>query len=193
MKSLAIIRNEHRSLGAVLFCLKHLVSEINQGKHPDFRVFHGLLMYIDRFLDRYHHPKESNYLFPAVLESNPELAPVIEELGRQHREGEQLFIRVLKALSAFEYCGPTQFSEFQQAVIDYTTFEYEHAHKEETEVLPVAEKSLSMETWGKIDAAFLDHQDPLFGDKPSGEFNKLYKEIVSIVPAPLGLGDAWES
>jgi len=192
MKSLAVIRNEHRSLGAALFCLKKLVEQVENGKHPDFKVFHGLLLYIDRFLDRYHHPKENEYLFPAVLKRNPDLAPTIEELGRQHHQGEKLFIEVLKSLSAFECNGQTEFQNFKQTVEEYASFEYEHAHKEEKEILPVAEKTLSEQDWSKIDAAFLDHQDPMFGDKPTAEFSELYRQIVSIVPAPLGLGEAWK-
>ncbi|MGI9319568.1 MAG: hemerythrin domain-containing protein [bacterium] len=192
MKSLTIIKNEHRSLGAVLYCLKQLVSAVDGGKQPDFRVFHGLLMYIDRFLDRYHHPKENKYLFPAVLNRNPDLAATIELLGKQHREGEQMFIKVLKALSAYEYHGQPAFEEFKQAVSEYTTFEFEHAQKEESEILPVAESTLSKEDWQLIDAAFLDHHDPMFGDKPTAEFSALHRQIVSIIPAPLGLGSAWE-
>lgn len=192
MKSLAVIRNEHRSLGAALFCLKKLVEQVENGKHPDFKVFHGLLLYIDRFLDRYHHPKENEYLFPAVLKRNPDLAPTIEELGRQHQQGEKLFVKVLKSLSAFECTGQTEFQNFKQTVEEYASFEYEHAHKEEKEILPVAEKTLSEQDWSEIDAAFLDHQDPMFGDKPTAEFSELYRQIVSIVPAPLGLGEAWK-
>ena len=75
---------------------------------------------------------------------------------------------------------------------EYAAFEYEHAHKEEKEILPVAEKTLSEQDWSRIDAAFLDHQDPMFGDKPTEEFSELYRQIVSIIPAPLGLGEAWK-
>ena len=187
-----MIKNEHRSLGAVLYCLKQLVEQVEKGKHPDFKVFHGLLLYIDRFLDRYHHPKENEYLFPAVLKRNPELASVLEELGKQHHQGEKLFVKVLKSLSAYECNGQPEFQAFKEAVDEYTSFEYDHAHKEEAEVLPIAEQTLSARDWSEIDAAFLDHQDPLFGDKPTAEFSALYRQIVSIVPAPLGLGDAWK-
>ena len=42
MRSLTIIRNEHKNLGAVLYSLDRLVDEIEQGRQPDFAVFHGL-------------------------------------------------------------------------------------------------------------------------------------------------------
>ena len=79
MRAITIIKSEHQNLGAVLYSLEHLIDEIEDGKHADFAVFHGLFTYIDRFLDRYHHPKENDYLFPRLLAR----APDTEELERR--------------------------------------------------------------------------------------------------------------
>ena len=84
MRALTIIKSEHQNLAAVLYSMEHLIGEIDNGKHPDFAVFHGLFTYIDRFLDEYHHPKENRYLFPAVLARAPDTTDQIQELGRQH-------------------------------------------------------------------------------------------------------------
>ena len=51
--------------------IKAMKKEIDDGKHPDFGIFHGLFTYIDRFLDRFHHPKENHYLFPKLLARAP--------------------------------------------------------------------------------------------------------------------------
>ena len=56
--------------------------------------------------------------------------------------------------------------------------------------MPLATAHLSDEDWSAIDAAFEDHEDPLFGDKPSSEFRKLLKSLIRQVPAPYGLGSA---
>ncbi len=192
MQSLEIIRHEHRNLGAVLYTLDQLVDQIESGKVPRFEVFHGLLTYLDRFLDRYHHPKEDQYLFPALRHRAPELDAVIGELEQQHHEGERLFIDVLKALSAYEFAGATEFAAFRDAVYRYTRFERDHALREEREVMPVAEEKLNAEDWAPIDAAFLDNRDPMFGSAPSALFAKLHSDIVSLVPAPVGLGAQWK-
>ena len=80
MKTIEIIQSEHQNLRAVLYSLEQLLALIDQGKQPHFSAFHGLLTYIDRFLDRYHHPKENEYLFPALLKRDASSADLIKEL-----------------------------------------------------------------------------------------------------------------
>ena len=47
---------------------------------------------------------------------------------------------------------------------------------------------LTDEDWADIDAAFTDHDAPLFGDKAKAEFSKLFMRIAEYAPAPYGLG-----
>jgi branched-chain amino acid transport system ATP-binding protein len=192
MRALTIIKSEHQNLAAVLFSLEHLIGEIENDKHPDFSVFHGLFTYIDRFLDRYHHPKENSYLFPAVLARAPDTEDLIQELGRQHSEGEVLFVEMLKALSAYEFSGASEFPGFRDCLLKYTAFERHHALLEENELLPRAREVLKASDWETIDAAFGDNQDPMFGDQWDSEFSALFARLVNSLPTPLGLGDAWK-
>jgi len=192
MRAIAIIKSEHKNLGAVLYSLEKLIEEIDKGKHPDFTIFHGLLTYLDRFLDRYHHPKENLYLFPKLLERAPDTEALVRELGQQHTEGELLFIEMLKALSAYEFSGAAEFPHFRETVLNYTEFERNHALKEEKEILPRAKKALQAADWEEIDAAFGENRDPMFGQDWNAEFSGLFDSIVNRLPAPLGLGDDWK-
>lgn len=192
MRAITIIKGEHQNLGAVLYSMEKLVEEIENGKDADFSIFHGLFTYIDRFLDRYHHPKENIYLFPRLLERAPETESLVRELGQQHTEGEILFVEMLKALSAYEFSGASEFPHFRDALRHYTRFEREHAIKEEREVLPRALEALEASDWEEIDAAFEENEDPMFGTRSSNEFSKLFNSLVNSLPAPLGLGDAWK-
>ena len=191
MRSIEIIRNEHRNLGAVLYSLDQLVIEIENGKQPDFSVFHGLLTYIDRFLDRFHHPKENEFLFPRVLARDPTAEALVRELGQQHTEGEILFAALLKALSAYQFIGDPEFPAFRDAVARYTEFERQHARLEESELLPRAKAVLETSDWKEIDTAFGENQDPMFGTWET-EFSALFEQLVNALPAPLGLGEVWK-
>lgn len=193
MRTISIIKSEHRNLAAVLHSMEKLIEEIGNGKQANFAIFHGLFTYIDRFLDRYHHPKENNYLFPRLLEKAPDTKDLIEELGQQHKKGEILFVEMLKALSAFEFSGMDEFETFQAAVLRYTAFEREHALKEEREILPRAQQVFDSKDWEVVDAAFGENNDPMFGNVWSAEFSDLFTKIVNELPEPLGLGKAWIS
>ncbi len=192
MQAISIIKSEHKNLQAVLYSLEKLIEEIDSGKQPDFRIFHGLFTYLDRFLDRYHHPKENHYLFPKLLQRAPETEGLIRELGQQHTEGGILFVEMLKALSAYEFSGTPEFPRFRDTVLRYTGFERDHAIKEEKEVLPKAREVLKAADWEEIDAAFGDNEDPMFGKKPHDEFANLLNQLVNSLPAPLGLGENWK-
>ena len=188
MKAVTIIKTEHRNLESVLFTLGHLVKEIEKDKLIPLNVFHGIVYYLDSFLDRYHHPKENKYLFPALLERHPKSTNIIEQLGKQHGQGEKLLSNVAKALSAFEFLGQAGFSRFRDAVQEYIDFERNHIHLEETEILPLAKQHLTASDWLPIETAFLGNEDPLFGTGPSSEFQTLFNSLSSLIPAPYGLG-----
>ena len=192
MQAISIIKSEHKNLGALLYSLEKLVEEIESGKQPDFPIFHGLLTYIDRFLDRYHHPKEDNYLFPAILERAPQSESLIHRLNQQHTGGEILFNAMLRALSAYEFSGTEEFHHFRDCVLEYCEFERNHAILEEKEVLPLAEKVLEPGDWEAINTAFGENTDPMFGADWDNDFSKLFENIVSRLPAPLGLGEIWK-
>ena len=192
MRAINIIKSEHLNLRAVLYSLEKLIEEIDNGKQADFSVFHGLFTYIDRFLDSYHHPKENDYLFPKVLLRSPESEALIRNLGKQHREGEVMFVKMLKALSAYEFSGAAEYPAFRELVLNYVAFEREHASIEEQQVLPLAREMLTESDWAEIDAAFGENRDPMFGQDWSTEFSELFDRLVNKLPAPIGLGEVWK-
>ena len=62
--AIAIIKQEHRSLGYVVHTLQRLVRDVAACKaNADFEVIAVMLYYIDTFPDRCHHPKEDEHLF----------------------------------------------------------------------------------------------------------------------------------
>ena len=192
MRAINIIKSEHLNLRAVLYSLEKLIEEIDNGKQADFSVFHGLFTYIDRFLDSYHHPKENDYLFPKVLLRSPESEALIRNLGKQHREGEVMFVKMLKALSAYEFSGAAEYPAFRELVLNYIAFEREHASIEEQQVLPLARELLTESDWAEIDAAFGENRDPMFDQDWSTEFSELFDRLVNKLPAPIGLGEVWK-
>jgi len=193
-RALRIIEAEHRNLWAVLFSLRALVRELEHGDvSPDFKVFHGLLTYIDSFLDSYHHPKEDSYLFPALCRRCAQAEGIVRELKGQHREGAGLLSELYRRLSRYEFQGSEAFGAFRDAVERYVEFEQSHAMREERELLPLAREHLTPEDRAPIDAAFSDHEDPMFGEAARGEYRTLLRRIATLAPSPYGAGEAWRS
>ena len=188
-RAVLIIKQEHRNYLALLQCLGHLADESSESRSSlNIPLFHDMIDYIESFLNRYHHPKEDDYLFRALLMRYPESRPLIERLQQEHAEGDELLLDLKNALDACEGDGDPDWIGFANAVGRYREHQYNHVRTEEMEALPLARDHLSAEDWQEIDAAFSAHDDPLFGDEPRAEYRQLYSKIVAMAPAPYGFG-----
>ncbi len=189
MKALAIIRDEHRSIAAVLEGLRYVVDEVGSGRMmPDFTLMEAMLRYIEAFPERLHHPKEDGYLFPALRQRRPDIVPVIDVLEREHAAGRDAIVELARALDDFRASGAPGQSEFASALARYIDFHWKHMTTEEQQVLPAAEQSLTAQDWAPIDAAFASNDDPLVGVDSTREMRELFRRIVSLAPPPIGVG-----
>jgi hemerythrin-like domain-containing protein len=182
--AISIIRDEHRSISAVLQALKALASEAQRAAAPPpFAALRAMIRYIDEFPEKLHHPKEDEHLFARLVSRAPESKPLVDLLQKEHVEGARLVRELERALVFFEDRTPDGAQEFLDAVNAYAEFHWSHMRKEEQELLPLAERHLTEADWRAIDAAFVSNPD----------FEKLFTRIVNLAPAPVGLGPAASS
>jgi hemerythrin-like domain-containing protein len=189
MKALSIIRNEHRSIAAVLEGLRYVVDEVGAGRMaPDFVLMRAMLLYIEAFPERMHHPKEDDYLFPALLKRRPDLKPVIDALEHEHADGRDAIEALKRALWDFERTPMTGQPAFAATLARYIDFHWKHMNREEQDVMPAAEQALTAQDWEPIDAAFASNDDPLVGVDARREMRELFRRIVNLAPPPIGVG-----
>jgi hemerythrin-like domain-containing protein len=189
MKSLAIIRDEHRALAAVLHGLLYLVRDIRDRRAaPDFAVLSAMLYYIDAFPERFHHPKEDRYLFPLVRARAPQSGPLIDALEAEHVVGATKMRALMQALTRYREGGAVEAAPFLAAAEDYVLFERDHMRREERDILPVAEKHLTAGDWDTVDGAFTGTTDPLLGIEPGMQWTHLFSRIANLAPPPIGVG-----
>jgi hemerythrin-like domain-containing protein len=189
--AIRILRDEHRSISAVLHGLKHLAAMAQDAAvRPQFQVFRSMLRYLDEYPERLHHPKEDEYLFDRVLLRCPESSKLIETLRAEHVSGENLIRELERKLLFFEESWPDGARDFQVAVDHYVDFHWKHMTREERELLPLAEKHLTDSDWAGIEAAFAQNRDPI-ADLRAHDYEKLFSRIAMLAPAPVGLGEPW--
>jgi len=189
MKTIDIIHDEHRALAAVLQALRYVVGEIRSGKlAADFRLLKAMVDYITQVPEKVHHPKEDNYLFPALRRKSARAADLIDVLEQQHAEGYRMTGELLQALLHYRQVGAAGFAGFDALVQRYLDFNWLHLKQEEAELLPLAREVLDELDWAEIDAAFAANFNPYTGAE--GEFKELFGTIVNLTPAPYGLGPA---
>lgn len=186
---LAIIKEEHRALAAVVHGLSYLVAEIDKGRlTPDFALFRAIIRYIGEFPDRLHHPKEEDYLFKAVRNRTHDADAVIEQLEGDHIRQAQELQALAAALDTYEKQGQSAFTPFAEAAKAYAEGNFRHMGAEEGILIPIAMRALTDDDWTVIDTAFKANNDPMTGGADIQEFRALFHRIMSLAPAPLGLG-----
>jgi hemerythrin-like domain-containing protein len=187
--ALNIIRDEHRSIAAVLHGMQHLVRQMRErGTKVDPKVFRAMLYYLDTFSERMHHPKEDRYLFDPLRRRGAGPDALIAELERDHAESGNELKRVEQCLIRYEEGGEAEFPEFAREIDRFVGGYWEHMRKEEEHVFPLAEKLFTPGDWDAIDRAFKANADPLASDREERDFRKLFSRIVSLAPPPVGVG-----
>ncbi|HQR12467.1 MAG TPA: hemerythrin domain-containing protein [Casimicrobiaceae bacterium] len=186
-QAIEVIRSEHRALAAVLLAQKAFVDGMADGKYDaNYALLADMNQYLTEVPDKVHHPKEDLYLFPAIRKRSPELAAVIDELEAEHRRVDDEWRALSKALEAFKVAGMPGLPAYRAAVNHYFDFQWQHVSKEESKILPRAIDVLTPEDWSVIDAAFLANDNPWEG--PAGKYRELFTRIVTLAPAPIGVG-----
>ena len=188
-RAIDLIRREHRDIALVVHCFATVLREVREGKlEPDPALFEAIIDYMQNFPDRFHHPKEEDYLFKTLRERDKTVVPVIDELHRQHVAGERSIADLRWKLDALKKDPEKGFGEFDKAASAYIDFQKQHMGLEEQKVLPAAEASFTAEDWERIGKAFADNDDPLFGHNPQTYYDRLFSRIVNLAPEPYGLG-----
>ena len=190
-KVLDIIRDEHRSIYAVLDGLRYLARHSLSGKLAvDPKVFRAMLHYLETYAERLHHPREDRYLFAAMRQYGPQTEAVIAGLERDHAGGERTLRDLDHCLARCETTGDTRFAAFANAVEEFVGDYLQHMKKEEEEVFPLALKLLTPGDWAAIDKAYGDTHDPFIAAQEKRDLGEILDRIVMLAPPPIGVGPA---
>ena len=189
--TLRIIREEHAALSAMLRSILLLLEQHHRhATLPDFAALRAMLFYVDEFPEQRHHRLESQLLFPKLRARTPLSRALLDRLDADHACGAARIRDLEHALVAFEMLGEPRREAFERDAQRYVSFYLAHMALEETEILPLAEQTLTAQDWQELDEAFGSNRDPLTGHEPTADYRALFTRIVNAVPAPIGLGAA---
>jgi nucleotide-binding universal stress UspA family protein/hemerythrin-like domain-containing protein len=180
---LAIIRDEHRSLAAVIHGLEYIVRETRTtGNAPSFPLLRAIVRYVRAFPEALHHPKEDAYLFPRLRTRTSECDAALDELEAQHVEGGRLVDALERSIAAYEADPAHGFDAFADSVVRFATSQMEHMNLEMKVIIPAARKHLTDDDWAQIAAAFSVNGDPRFSVDADEEYRQLFARIINLAP-----------
>jgi hemerythrin-like domain-containing protein len=181
-----LIKNEHRALARMLGAMQALIARYREaGVERNFKLFDAMLRYIENVPDRLHHPKEDEVLFAALMRRSDDGKKLVARLERDHAKGEPMIAALRGAFQAFSYGTVNGLNLLATAVDEFAEFYWDHMRTEEEKLLPLAAAHLTPEDWQRVESAFGDNTDPLFGAALAEEYRQLYQFIAEIAPPSL--------
>lgn len=169
-RALAVLRDEHRSLAAVLNAL--LAEAQRPPPAQDQALLGAMLFYIEQFPERLHHPKEETHLFARLRQRTPAFDGLLAELQAQHAQGASRFAALQSSLRSGEL------AEFAAQAQTFAQQQWRHMDHEEKVVLPAASQHLLPEDWRAIAEAFEANADPRLGTGES--FDRLASRLLDL-------------
>jgi len=182
---------EHRSIASVLNGMAQMIDGTPaDGAAAVIPALHAMLYYFDVFPERHHHPKEEEYLFPAIRERTRELDTVLERLQRQHLRGDEALRELQQRLLRAQFGGTAEWPGFVDAARVFIGHYRDHLRVEEEDLMPVARRVVPREVWARIEQQFRTRPDPLQLGTGEAGAAALVHRILELAPAPLGFGGA---
>lgn len=169
-RALAVLRDEHRSLSAVLNAL--LAETQRPLPAQDQALLGAMLFYIEQFPERLHHPKEDTQLFARLRQRTQAFDGLLDELQAQHAQGASTFATLQHSLRSGALAG------FAAQVQTYAQQQWRHMEHEEKVVLPAASQHLLPQDWRDIAEAFEANADPRLGTGES--FDRLASRLLDL-------------
>jgi nucleotide-binding universal stress UspA family protein/hemerythrin-like domain-containing protein len=188
---LTTIRDEHRSLAAVIHGLEFVARQArDQAAAPSFPLLRAMLYYIEAFPEKVHHPKEDAYLFRKLRARTHDFDTTLDELERQHVEGQQLVTELAQSIDDYEADPAGGGPRFAAAVERFSVAQIQHMALEAKVIIPAARTHLTADDWAEIGDAFASNGDPRFSVDNDEEFRQLFVRIINLAQAQLASAPA---
>jgi len=138
-----VLSDEHQLILRMIALVECNTALMEQGKFRDWQFFLDAVDFIRNYADRFHHAKEEDVLFVALVDNGmPEKQSPIEAMHMEHDQG-RAFVRALEAAAEKALAGePGQLPVIAENAKGYAALLREHIDKEDNILYPLAERVL---------------------------------------------------
>ena len=152
------LREDHRNIEGLLVIVS---GQAAAGPKADRQVLRDILVYMTRYPDVFHHPREE-VLFHHLVRRDRSVADTVQVLHDQHKTLEEHARLCLEEIGRWTAGDPAD-PRLLSRVSRYVDFQTQHMRQEESEVFSRARVVLTVQDWESIVTSIDDRQDPLFG------------------------------
>lgn len=179
MKAIQDLRMEHDAVRLTLKVLERIAQKIEQtGTTDDFRHVEQLLEFFTVFVDKCHHGKEEELLFPALeqIGVGRDKGPIGVMLA-EHQLGREHVQKMKAAFSQIQSGTAPAAAAFVRSARDYITLLKQHIDKENHVLFPMAERQLSEAALAELSKGFDRIEEQKIGVGKHEEFHQMIDQL----------------
>lgn len=178
METTASLEQDHRIIELMLPAVERMAEEFGTGHFVRGYDLARVLEFLREFVDEYHHGKEEQQLFPALeVRGVPRDSGLVLDLLREHGEGRRCVRIMTAAMSEAIGEDPSAEGDFARYGREYAALLRRHIEKEDSELWPLAEQSLSDEDDARLAQAFAEIERATIGEDGREHFRQLAADL----------------
>ncbi|MFZ0614060.1 MAG: hemerythrin domain-containing protein [Desulfobacterales bacterium] len=178
MKATNELRNEHQGIELMLRVLQTLADKSGRAERIQAEHLDGILEFLSIFVDKCHHGKEEEFLFPTLEAKGVRRdGGPIGVLLTEHEEGRKLVAKLKTAAARYTSGDKTAAAGFQSTISDYVTLLTQHIEKENTVLFAMADAKLDATKDKELFDAFEQLERDRIGPGKHEEFHALLNRL----------------
>jgi hemerythrin-like domain-containing protein len=153
------LMDEHRVIESVLAALPAFSTSLDESADTAREDLAGFVTFIREFADAYHHGKEEDMLFTAMVESGmPREGGPVAVMLAEHEQGRAYVATLLKVVEGDGPLTESEISEIRSAAGGYADLLRDHIMKEDQILYPMALKVVPAERLESMATQFTEYE-----------------------------------
>ncbi len=181
MKATRELKDEHGGIKVMLAILGKVCDRIEAGKDVDPEHVGEILEFLKVFVDKCHHAKEEDHLFPALEKAGvPREGGPVGMMLLEHEAGRGFIRGMAQAAEGMAKGDRGAAKRFAANARSYAELLLQHIEKEDNVLYPIAERRLPAGADGALSAAFERVEEERVGHGRHEEFHKMMDRLRSV-------------
>ena len=182
MKPTDLLKEEHHGVKLALRVLRKIAADIGEKPEPKNTAYvddlYRMIDFLRVFVDKCHHGKEEDVLFPALLEVGlPKAGGPVQVMLTEHDAGRKLVAAMAGALDRYQSGNLAAAAKLREAVEGYAELLTDHIYKEDNVLYPMADERLLPAVQAGMAGAFDKIEEERIGRGTHERYHEMLKEF----------------
>mgnify|MGYP006281128247 CR=1 FL=1 len=180
MKAIDQLKNEHEGIKIMFRILRKICDSLKSDQTLDTGHFEGILEFFQIFVDKCHHGKEEDLLFPAMVQAGiPEKGP-IEVMLSEHAAGRSHIKAISQFFTRFKSGDTAVAGDLAHECEQYISLMVDHIYKENNILYPMGETRFSQAIDEKLYQDFETLEEERIGKGKHEAFHEMINRLTAI-------------